>query len=154
MRNIIIILLAGSFLIVGCSKKVSGPVIDPNQKGVKFMETSFAKVMSQAEKENKPVLIDFYTTWCVPCKWLDKDVFENETVGNFFNTNFINVKVDAEKGEGPQIASQYGVYGYPTLVYLDSKGNVVNQHVGMTSASHVMNMGQEAIDANSNLSGD
>ena len=45
---------------------------------------------------------------------------EIQVGGNYYNANFINIKVDImEKEEGPQIASTYGVGSYPTLLYID-----------------------------------
>lgn len=54
-------------------------------------------------------------------------------MADYFNKNFVAFKVDCEKGEGPGIAKQYGVSGYPTLLFLDTDGNLVNKIVGATA---------------------
>ena len=91
------------------------------EKGIQFFKGTWKELLAEAKKENKPIFLDIYTTWCRPCKILDKDVFPNEKVGEFYNKNFVNYKLDAEKDEGIEIAKKYGVAQYPTLIYLDNK---------------------------------
>ena len=90
-------------------------------KGIQFFKGTWNELLAEAKKQNKLIFVDVYTTWCRPCKVLDKDVFPNEKVGEFYNKNFINYKIDAEKGEGLEVAKKYGVAGYPTLIYLGDK---------------------------------
>ncbi|MEM7106492.1 MAG: thioredoxin family protein [Bacteroidota bacterium] len=151
MKNILLLSVLALIFMTGCSQKTSAPI--SSAKGIHFQYDSYDKIMEMAKNQNKPVFIDFVTVWCAPCKWLEKDVFELKQVGEYFNENFISLKIDAEKGEGPDIADMFEVYGYPTLVYLDSNGNVIQKHTGMTSMSHVMSMARETVDANNNLSG-
>lgn len=124
------------------------------KKGIHFKEGgSFAGILKKAKAENKPIFIDFYTTWCAPCKWMERDVFELDQVGQLFNENFINVKVDAEKGEGPMLATQFGVVGFPMLVYLDSNGDMVESQLGMTTATTVMDKARRTISHNKAING-
>lgn len=153
MKNIMLLTLLCALVLTGCSKKTTTPEVSSTTKGIYFHKKSYDKILDMAKEQNKPVFIDFVTVWCAPCLWLEQDVFEQKQVGEYFNKNFISVKIDAEKGEGPDIASMFNVYGYPTLVYLDSQGNVINQHTGMASSSQVMSMAREAVDANNNLGG-
>ncbi|MEO1436811.1 MAG: thioredoxin family protein, partial [Bacteroidota bacterium] len=114
----------------------------PATKGIYFANVSYQKALNQAATENKPIFIDFYTTWCAPCKWMDQDVFQEQSVGEFFNDSFISLKIDAEKGEGPSLAQEFNVYGYPTGVFLNSEGEVQETIVGLTSASNFMSIGK------------
>lgn len=70
-----------------------------SQARMKFEEPDFKTVLAKAEKENKLVFFDAYAVWCGPCKLMVKNIFPLETVGDFYNANFINVKIDMEKGE-------------------------------------------------------
>lgn len=78
-----------------------------------------------AEKEKKMIFIDFYTTWCGPCKMMSSEVFTQDQVGEYFNRTFVNLKVDAEKGEGVELAKKYQVKAYPTFVVLRADGTEV-----------------------------
>ena len=89
-----------------------------------------AKVLEDAKAQGRPILVDFYATWCGPCKWMDREVFGHATVAEFANANYVVYKIDAEKGEGPELAKKYAVEGYPTFVLLDSAGEEVDRQVG------------------------
>jgi thioredoxin-related protein len=56
---------------------------------------------------------------------LKQYTFTDSAVGEFFNKNFINVSVDGEKGVGPELAQQYAIKGYPTLIVADETGKTV-----------------------------
>ena len=66
-------------------------------------------------KSDKPlILIDFYTTWCGPCKRMDREVFTDSTIVKHVNSNCISLKVNAEEGQGISLAKKYNVTSYPT----------------------------------------
>ncbi len=82
-------------------------------------------VLKEAGKLNKPVIIDFYATWCTPCNELEEVTFHDASVVNQAESNFVMVKVDVTKGGNPlyeRLLQQYGVKGVPTIVFLDSNG--------------------------------
>ena len=100
--------------------------------GVQFFEGSFDEALARAEAEDKHVFVDVYTTWCGPCKIMDAVVFPRDDVGEHYNTNFINVKLDAEDESisGPAISERYDVRAYPTYLYLNPDGSVVGRALG------------------------
>ncbi len=65
-----------------------------------------------------------------------------------FNENFINIKVNAERGEGPALARKYGITSFPTLIYLNSNGEVVKEQQGMATATQIMNQANEVMSNN------
>ncbi len=91
---------------------------------------SYNEGLALAEKENKYVLINFYTDWCGYCKKMDKEAYSNEEVKSILNENFVIVKVNAESenkvienGEEiteRELARLYQVSGYPTNWFLES----------------------------------
>ena len=99
-------------------------------RAIQFETGKFAEVLAKAKKENKPIMMDAYTTWCGPCKMMDKMVFTNDTVADFYNANFIAYKADMEKGEGLELAKRYEVRAYPNFLFLDAEGNVLHRSVG------------------------
>ncbi len=101
-----------------------------NAQEISFMDNDLAGAMAKAKAEKKIVFVDAYTTWCGPCKWLAANVFTNDTLGSFYNSQFVNLKLDMEKGVGVEFAKKYEVRAYPTLLFISPKGEVVNRVVG------------------------
>lgn len=76
---------------------------------------------------SKPVVIDFYADWCLPCKELDEKTFGDGRVGNELQ-RFTRIKADLTAAEDPAtkaLTKQYGIVGVPTIVFLDASGNEV-----------------------------
>ncbi len=100
--------------------------------GIHFeKELSFQQALEKAKQEDKILYIDFYTTWCGPCKIMAKNYFPTDEAGEVYNADFVSLKIDAEKGEGVQLAKKYEVRGYPTSLFLDPRdGSVMYSGVG------------------------
>jgi|YNPMSStandDraft_1061717.scaffolds.fasta_scaffold00255_17 thiol-disulfide isomerase/thioredoxin len=120
-------------------------------QGIKFFEGNLNELKAEAHKQNKFIFIDCYTTWCGPCKWLAKNVFTNNNVGNFYNNNFINYKLDMEKGEGKEFAKKYNISAFPTLLFLDAKGNIQHRYVGSCDTVTFIAIGKQALDTLNNF---
>lgn len=97
------------------------------QNTIQFTDASFNEALQAASKNGKLVFVDCYTSWCAPCKWMEKNVFVNDTVYQFFNRQFVNFKIDMEKGEGVQLRERYKISSFPTYLFLDGKGNQVHR---------------------------
>ncbi|GLU50984.1 thioredoxin family protein [Dyadobacter frigoris] len=110
--------------------------------GIKFTEGNWAAILKRAKAEKKVVFLDAYTTWCGPCKLLQKNVFTKPEVGALFNQKFINVKVDMESGEGPKLAQKYPLEGYPTLFFIDPDGKIVKQVIGYQNPETLVSIGK------------
>ena len=117
------------------------------QNGIRFEKesASLEKIFEKAKKENKIVFIDCYTTWCGPCKWMDKNVFTNDSVGDFFNSHFICAKIDMEKGGGPEIAKLYEVRCYPTYIFLNGDGKLLHRKSSSYSVQEFIKISQDAL---------
>lgn len=115
------------------------------EAGIKFIEQDWDKALKAATDEKKLVFLDIYATWCGPCKMLKQYTFTDSAVGEFFNKNFINVSVDGEKGVGPQLAQQYAIKGYPSLIVADETGKPVLITAGFIPADVLMQFAQEAL---------
>jgi len=114
------------------------------QSGIDFSQHSLGHAKKQAKAEDKLIFVDVYTDWCGPCKRMDKEVFTDSKVADFFNENFINVKANAEK-KGKYYANRYGVRAYPTLLFLNHEGEVVKSISGGHSARGFYRLGEEAL---------
>ena len=115
-------------------------------QGIKFEHGTWAEVKSQAAKEKKLIFVDVYTEWCGPCKKMAKEVFPLKSVGNYYNANFVNYKIDAEKGEGIEIAKKYGVASYPTYLYLDENGKLLHRKSAVAKEKEFIELAKIAKD--------
>jgi thioredoxin:protein disulfide reductase len=82
-------------------------------------------LLSEAQKLNKPVIIDFYADWCAPCRELDDVTFHDKQVVDQAMRDFVMIKVDLTQKSNPinkQLLARYGVKGVPTIVFLDRSG--------------------------------
>ncbi len=123
------------------------------QGGVTFNKDSWKEIMATAESEEKLIFVDAYTTWCGPCKKMTRDIFPLHNVGEFYNKNFINVKMDMERGEGVALAEKYDVILYPTLLFLDASGEIIHRAVGYHNEQEFLGVGEVALDPNKSLAG-
>ncbi len=103
-------------------------------RSIIFEQAGIDASLSKAKNENKLVFIDCYTSWCGPCKEMSKFVFTKDTVADFFNARFVNMKIDMEKGEGPALAKEFHVEAFPTYLLLSSERKVVYRFVGAMPA--------------------
>ena len=99
-------------------------------KGVHFEHgLTWAQIQSKAKTENKYIFIDCFTSWCGPCKMMAQIVFPQEVAGDFFNKNFISVKMQMDKtaaddpnikllyDDAAEIEKDYHVVAYPTFLF-------------------------------------
>jgi thioredoxin 1 len=94
---------------------------------------------SQLIQSSQPVLVDFFATWCGPCKSMEpviKDVAK--TVAGKVRV----VKVDIDKQQ--QIARQYNVSAVPTFIIFKN-GNPIWRHPGMIDKSSLLNMLNQSV---------
>ena len=98
-------------------------------------ETNLEQAVAQAKKENKAVLVNFTgSDWCIWCKRLNSEVFSQKDFEEYANKNLVLVKLDfprdiqqtdATKLYNNTLAQKYGIEGFPTILILNSKGDLV-----------------------------
>jgi thioredoxin-related protein len=122
-------------------------------QGIRFEEIKWSDALARSAKTAKPIFLDAHTAWCGPCKLMAKNVFPNEEVSKFYNENFINLKLDMEKGEGPALAAQYGIDLYPTLLYIAADGSILHRSAGYYAKEAFIELGKVALDPVNNFAG-
>ncbi len=146
-KKIFVYLLLSVACSCGYRVAVSPPWKKANpagDKAVNFLKSDFAGHLDSAVLAGRPVFIDFYTDWCGPCRTLDRDVFIDAELASYFNGAFLNLKINAEKGEGIEQAQNFGIKAYPTLVFLDARGVEKKRIVGLASAAQLRKAGRRA----------
>lgn len=92
------------FFLIVCIFALS---INATGMGLNFLHgLTWAEAVTKAKSENKLIFIDFYTQWCGPCMNMAQTVFSLPEVGYYYNNTFINLKIDAEDGEGITLAKK------------------------------------------------
>ena len=99
-------------------------------RSITFEKATLNNSIEKARTENKLLFVDCVTAWCGPCKGMSAQVFTLDSVADFFNTNFVNLQLDMEKGEGPQAQKEFHVEAYPTYLLLNHDRKVVYRFVG------------------------
>ena len=118
------------------------------QEGIKFLDAEFGEVLALAELEGKLVFVDAYTDWCGPCKKMDKEVFSQKEAGDYYNTNFLSVKINMEKGEGIALAEKYLIFAYPSLLFVNYDGTVAHRYAGFQDQKGLLALGKIALGGN------
>ncbi len=107
---------------------------------IQFFNGTWEEVKREAKRQNKPIFVDFYATWCGPCIQMSRDIFTLDEVGNYYNSKFINYKIDAEKEE-LSLVNSINIEAYPTLVYFDPDGKIIKRHIGFAWEEVLLSLG-------------
>ena len=109
-------------------------MIHTNGQDVSFTElkssSDWEKAINTAKTGGKKVFLDIYATWCGPCKMMDAKVYTDSVVAGYFNSNFINVKVDGESEFGMTLVRQYNLTAYPSMYFINGDKQLVFTIVG------------------------
>ena len=106
--------------------------------GIAFSKSSYDNAVSSARSQGKLVFLDFTASWCLPCKRMERETFSNKNVGDFVNKNFVSIKVDNAFFWAMDLADKYDVKSFPTLLVLDTSGNVVKRITGFQTAEGLL----------------
>lgn len=102
----------------------------------KFVKGTWQQIKENASKENKLIFVDLYFKGCAPCAQMDEEVFPDKEVSEYLNKNFISFKSDIFKEElGKKLSQKYAVTGFPTFIFLNAKGHVLDIVSGYHSKS-------------------
>jgi thiol-disulfide isomerase/thioredoxin len=105
---------------------------------IDFFEGSFEAAMEKAGEEGKLFLVDFYASWCAPCKWMDKTTFTNKDLASYANENYISLKVNIDDLDGFSWKQKYDVQYLPTILIFNSKGVLIDRIEETMSASKLL----------------
>ena len=99
----------------------------PPRKGVEVQWQKYDAAI--ASTTGKPVVIDFFATWCIPCKELDEKTFSDANVAKDLD-RFTRIKADLTNADDPavkELTKRYAIVGVPTVVFIDSSGHEQQQ---------------------------
>lgn len=123
--------------------------ISINASAQEIKWVTFNEAIALQKKAPKKIMMDVYTSWCGPCKMLDKNTFQNKDVAEYVNKHYYAVKFNGEgnqevtykdnrftnpnynpananrRNSAHQLASYLQISAYPTIVFFDEKGEVI-----------------------------
>ena len=105
-----------------------------------FYQGTYEEAKAQASSEGKFLFLDFYADWCMPCKQMERYGFRDADFARMIRTHFIAYKVDVDMFVGMDVAENFKVSSYPTLIVADAKGKEKRRTVGYQSAEELKNL--------------
>ena len=123
------------FLLVGLLAYCQA---ESQNREIEFEKSTLQDALNKATAAGKMAFVDCYTEYCGPCKTMAALVFTLDSVADFFNSNFVNVKLDMLSEDGKQYADKYKIGAYPSFLLLNGKGELLYKFVGGKSADVFM----------------
>jgi thioredoxin-related protein len=115
-------------------------------------------VLKESMERKKTIMIDFYTTWCGPCKMMDANVFSDKSLGTLINEDFIAIKIqiDSTNTDDEHVRSwytdsrllknRYSIEAFPTTLFLSPDGNLIFKSIGYKNAANIIKIAKFASD--------
>ena len=122
----------------GCSR--SRPKIAPLAPAESSWLSDYKKAQQEAKTSNKFLLLDFTgSDWCGWCKRLEKEILSQSQFENYARENLVLLEVDFPRAkpqspelrkQNQELAQQYQIEGFPTIVVLNGDGQKLWQYDG------------------------
>ncbi len=101
---------------------------------VHFDEGTVADIQGRAGKEGKLYFLHFAADWCMPCQWMEKNVFTEERLAAYIKEAYLALRVNIDEEEGQQLKEQYQVTLLPSLLVFSSRGQLLGRLEGAVEA--------------------
>ncbi len=157
MKRIMFLVVLCLPLLIDAQMMVTGNQ-EKNNPGIQWTEgLSWKEVQKKAKKENKYIFMDCFATWCGPCKAMEKEVFSNSEVGDYFNQHFISVRLQLDKtgndnaqvrdwySSASAVSKEFGIPGYPTFLFFSPNGQLVYRDLGFIDSKQLVEKGRKAM---------
>jgi thiol-disulfide isomerase/thioredoxin len=136
---------------------------DSTAPGIHFEQGStWKKILEKAKTENRYIFVDCYTTWCLPCKKMEVEVYPLQKAGDFFNDKFICIKIQMDTtqkdndvvkmfyADAHYLKERYKIQGYPTLLFFTPDANILSKSMGAQGTDALIQLGTDALNPQKN----
>jgi len=114
-------------------------------EGIKFETKSWKEILQLAKNEKKPVFVEMYTSTCIPCKIMSKEVFTQDTVAKAYNPNIICCRYNITSKSGAIIGKKFNIRFFPTFLFVRADGTLLYKKVGALDLNSFIKMSTDAL---------
>jgi len=118
-------------------------IVSPASSEGPFQDLTADQALAAAKRDKKVVMIDFFTTWCGPCKKLDKTTWTDPEVQKWLAANTIALRLDAEVEV--ELAKTHRIESYPTMLFLNAEGTELDRIVGYKTPVEFLAQAKDAL---------
>lgn len=119
-----------------------------NSTSVSYYSGSWEAAKEEARRTGKGIFVKMWATWCVNCRVMDDNVFNDKRVAEFYNDNFVNYSLDYDSPAGQEFARKYDVQFLPDFFFFDSNANLVLRATEGKTQTQMLDFGYQATGSN------
>lgn len=101
-------------------------------------DITWEALLEMAQSQHKLVFVDAFTTWCGPCKAMEREVFPDTALSSYFDTHFVSMQLNMESPQGRAFARVYPVDAYPSLLFIAPDGRLLKMNVGAVNIAKLL----------------
>jgi len=151
-RFMFAVVVLAATLTLACAKEdaanqqsvvTSSGIVQERKPRVQWLD--FGDGLARARSTRKPIMLTFYTDWCVYCKKLDRETLQDPEVARTLESGFIAIRLDAEnekarlsyRGQSfsyAEFSRHFGVTAFPSIAFLNDKGEPITMVPGFVPA--------------------
>ena len=112
---------------------------------------SFEEALKKAREVNKPIFVNCFADWAVPCHGMNQLVFSDQQFADWMDRHFVNLFIDITTNEGRPLATKYNTLQMAHYIVLDQDGNLIYRIVGGHQLPEFQELLAKALDPKTTL---